>query len=184
MHKGAVRTEARDESESEDPSHRANPELPTRFQVDTCSSLGFSAPGVGGSPARFPSSLHGAPRNPRPWASATIPLARPRPPGHSNALGPGKEAPGGVSGRTSIRGVRATPRPRLLAPFSFQSHRAAQAPEGAELAEVRQLRAPYCPSPARRKPRPIRPFARASRFHRLRPLRAGLGRAAWRRGRF
>lgn len=101
-----------------------------------------------GSPAlQFLSRARGSPT---PWAWATIPLTGPRPMRRSNLLGPEKEAPGGGSGRTSLRGL----------PF-LSTHRPAHAPTGAERARRQPTHDPYRPRGARRKPQSIRAFARA-----------------------
>ncbi|XP_073756984.1 uncharacterized protein [Callorhinus ursinus] len=151
--KAAGGEEAAKDNELGDPSHKINPELPTRFPAGTCSSpSGVVRAWSWGErrPSRPPSSLHWARRTPTPWASATIPLAGPRPLGRSNAPGrEKKEAPGGESGRTSVRGVRAAAGARALAPFSFQPHRAAEAPVGAEPAEARVLDKDCGPTPSR-----------------------------------
>lgn len=116
--------------------------------------------------------------SPTPWASAIIPLAGPRPLGRSNLLGQEKETSGGGGGRTSVQGLRAAPRARLLAPFFFYIHRPAHAPTGAARAEVHPTGDPYRPRGARRKPRPIRALA-----HECARARAGPAASAnWVRG--
>lgn len=91
-----------------------------------------------GSPAlQFLSRARGSPT---PWAWATIPLTGPRPMRRSNLLGPEKEAPGGGSGRTSLRGLRAA-RQAALVPFLY-TRRPAHAPTGAEGPGGSQLTTP------------------------------------------
>lgn len=126
--------------------------------------------------------------SPIPWASAIIPLAGPRPLGRSNLLGQEKETSGGGGGRTSVQGLRAAPRARLLAPFFFYIHRPAHAPTGAARAEVHPTGDPYRPRGARRKPRPIRALARECARARAGPAASanwvrGLGRPVLRGGR-
>lgn len=126
--------------------------------------------------------------SPTPWASAIIPLAGPRPLGRSNLLGQEKETSGGGGGRTSVQGLRAAPRARLLAPFFFYIHRPAHAPTGAARAEVHPTGDPYRPRGARRKPRPIRALARECARARAGPAASanwvrGLGRPVLRGGR-
>lgn len=128
--------------------------LPSRLMFLT--ERGFPRLAWGGC-RLAPSRARGSPT---PWASAIIPLAGPRPLGRSNLLGQEKETSGGGGGRTSVQGLRAAPRARLLAPFFFYIHRPAHAPTGAARAEVHPTGDPYRPRVARRKPRPIRALAR------------------------
>lgn len=160
--KAAGREEARNDSELGDPSRRANPELPTRASRPDLLLAKRGFPGQEwtrgeGSPAlQFLSRARGSPT---PWAWATIPLTGPRPMRRSNLLGPEKEAPGGGSGRSSLRGLRAA-RQAALVPFLY-THRPAHAPTGAERARRQPTHDPYRPRGERRKPQSIRVFARA-----------------------
>lgn len=156
--------------------------LPSRLMFLT--ERGFPRLAWGGC-RLAPSRARGSPT---PWASAIIPLAGPRPLGRSNLLGQEKETSGGRGGRTSVQGLRAAPRARLLAPFFFYIHRPAHAPTGAARAEVHPTGDPYRPRGARRKPRPIRALARECARARAGPAASanwvrGLGRPVLRGGR-
>lgn len=184
--KAASGIEAANDCAQGDPSHKTNPELLTRFPAGTCSSPS----GVVRAWSRGVAETLETPKFP------SLGAQKPDALGLSDHSTRGAQAPGALP-RTRSReggpwqrkrqdlspGSRAASEAVALAPFSFQPHRATEAPEGAEPAEIRPMRAPYCPKGARRKPRLIRAFTRAPSHHHVSQWGEGAGPAASAKGR-